>query len=156
MEKKMMNLHTKINKTFKLFFLLALTGLVIPSCSKTSSQSCSQITIYDCITQKPSELYVKLNLSQNKDNSPVRVRFYIGNFDDGVLYDDFYTTNTVETYLVPTGQKYAASAQYLSGTDTILAIDGGKLNATSCKLENYDCYDWNQEMTLDLKLKKKK
>lgn len=141
--------------TFKLLFSLAVIGLTIPSCTKTTSQSCSQITIYDCITQKPNELYLKLELSQNKDLSPVRVRLFLGNFDDGVLYDEFYTTNLVETYLLPVGQKYTAAADYLSGTDTIVAIDAGKLTSTSCTLESYDCYDWNQEMTLDLKLKNK-
>lgn len=132
-------------------FLILGSIVLFTSCSKDNSSSCkSDIT---CYTDAPDSLWVKLDLSNKSYDNPIYARFYVGNMDDGDLYDEFQTTNDEEYYLVPVDQRYTATAQYVSEGDTILVVDSDKLDRSSCQDGNATCYDWDYEITLDLKLK---
>jgi len=124
------------------------------SCSKKSKSStgeCSANVI--CYTQEPGELYVKLELTQPKNNVPTEVTFYKGNIDKGEILEVFPTLSTEVVYLVPVGIIYSATAKYVVDGDTVIVVDGDKLTTSYCTDGDTECYDWDHEMVLDLKLK---
>ena len=125
--------------------------LIVSSCGKTTGNGeCDQdIT---CYTQKPEELFVKLQLSKNESDSPVEVTFYKGDIDDGDIIDNFPTDSTEESYLMPINEDYSATARYLEGQDTIIAVDGERLSAESFENCDETCYDWDHTIVLDLRL----
>ena|SRR5690554_1299140 len=130
---------------------LTSTLLFFVACTKTKNDICDVNQI--CYTDAPNELYVKLELSPNPSSDPVEVMFYIGNLDNGELYDHFYTLSDVEYYLMPVNERYTAAAKYLVDGDTIMVVNSDKLNRTSYKNCDETCYDWEDEMVLNLKLK---
>lgn len=137
---------------FQITFIVLSSIALFVSCSKGNSSTCSGNK--PCYTDSPDSLFVKLDLANDKYDHPVLVKFYIGNMDDGVLYDEFQTTNDEEYYLVPVDEHYTATAQFIvDDNDTVIVIDSEKLSTTSCKDGDVTCYDWDHEITLDLKLK---
>nr|WP_299205903.1 hypothetical protein [uncultured Brumimicrobium sp.] len=133
--------------------LLAFTAiLIISSCTKSSKDICDTNQI--CYTQAPDDLYVKLEFSTNPSSTPIEVKFYQGNMDNGTLYDHFYTTNSVEYYLMPVNERYTATAKYLVDGDTVMVINSDKLTRESYQNCDETCYDWDDEMILNMKLKK--
>lgn len=140
----------------KTFFYLASVALVIFtffSCKKDQGETICDDSVV-CYTQQPDSLYVKLKLSSNADSLPVEISFYKGYFDDGEKIDHFFTYNKEIYYLLPVQEHYAATAKYLDGQDTVVVIDGDKLGDGSYTNCDQSCYDWNDEMTLDLTLEK--
>ncbi|HZH87472.1 MAG TPA: hypothetical protein VFD77_09145 [Brumimicrobium sp.] len=133
---------------------LLAVGIILfsTSCSKTKDDICDINII--CYTEAPDDLYVKLELSTNPSSTPIEVRFYIGNMDNGELYDKFHTTNNVEYYLMPINERYTATAKYLVEGDTVMVIDSDRLSRESYKNCEETCYDWEDEIILNLKLKK--
>lgn len=120
------------------------------ACNKGKNDICDPDQI--CYTQKPTELYIKLEISTNPTSAPIEVSLYEGNMDDGELYETFFTNNSEEYYLMPVGRRYTATAKYLSGSDTIVVIDSEKLKAYSYENCEETCYDYDDEIVLDLKL----
>ncbi|WP_107039919.1 hypothetical protein [Brumimicrobium mesophilum] len=135
-------------------YTLVIIGFIAlsVSCSKTNSQDdiCDPNQI--CYTSKPTELYVKLELSSSPNAQPIQVSFYEGYFDDGELFDTFTTNSSEEYYLMPVGKRYTATAKYVKNGDTIMVIDSEKLNAASYENCEETCYDYDAEIVLDLKL----
>src|SRR5690554_2359977 len=133
---------------------LLAVGIILfsTSCSKTKDDICDINII--CYTEAPDDLYVKLELSTNPSSTPIEVRFYIGNMDNGELYDKFHTTNNVEYYLMPINERYTATAKYLVEGDTVMVIDSDRLSREFYKNCEETCYDWEDEIILNLKLKK--
>lgn len=105
-----------------------------------------------CYTDAPNELLVKLKLSSSPDGTPVKVRMYEGNVDDGVLFDSLETTSAEESYYLPVNEYYSAEAEYSDGEITIIAVDGDRLNHESFENCDQTCYDWDHSITLDLEL----
>jgi len=133
------------------FFIIGI-ALINTSCSKSKNDICDTNKI--CYTQAPDELYVKLELSTNPSSDPIEVKFYIGNMDNGELYDHFYTLNSTEYYLMPVNERYTATAKYFVEGDTILVINSDRLTNNSYKNCDETCYDWDDEIVLNLKLAK--
>ncbi|MEX1190455.1 MAG: hypothetical protein WED10_03465 [Brumimicrobium sp.] len=132
-----------------LMFLLFASTLIF-SCKKSSS-SCDENKV--CYTQKPDSLYIELQLSPTLDDSPIEVKFFVGNSDDGELYHSFTTYNELEYFLMPVGEKYAAEAYYTEGDVTTVAVDGERLEADYFMNCDVQCYEWEKDLILDLKLK---
>lgn len=133
------------------FFIIGI-ALINTSCSKSKNDICDTNKI--CYTQAPDELYVKLELSTNPSSDPIEVKFYIGNMDNGELYDHFYTLKSTEYYLMPVNERYTATAKYFVEGDTILVINSDRLTNNSYKNCDETCYDWDDEIVLNLKLAK--
>lgn len=138
------------NRIIYIAFLF-VSILILASCSKGKNDICDPDEI--CYTDKPDELYVKLEFSNSPNSDPIEVSFYEGYLDDGDLYETFTTTNSSEYYIMPVGKRYTASAKYMDGEDAILVIDSDKLSAISYENCEETCYDWEDEIVLDLKLK---
>ncbi|PKR79970.1 hypothetical protein CW751_12130 [Brumimicrobium salinarum] len=131
---------------------LILFLILIASCSKTKNDICDASQI--CYTQKPDELYVKIALTNTPTSEPVEVKLYIGNLDDGELYDNYYSANNNEYHLMPVDERYTATAKYVKDGDTIIVIDSDKLAAISYKNCDETCYDYDDEIILNLQLEK--
>lgn len=135
---------------FQIIFLGIFSAALLSACNKESTGSCdSDIT---CYTAAPDSLWIKLDLDNDDYNNPIHVKFYIGNMDDGELYDEFQTTNEEEFYLVPVNERYTGTAKYVENNDTTLVIDSDKLKRSSCEDNDTKCYDYEYTVTLDLKL----
>lgn len=141
-----------MKNSIKVTFLAVGIILFSTSCSKTKDDICDTNII--CYTEAPDDLYVKLELSTNPSSTPIEISFYIGNMDNGELYDKFHTVNSVEYYLMPVNERYTATAKYLVEGDTIMVIDSDRLSRESYKNCEETCYDWEDEIILNLKLKK--
>lgn len=132
--------------------IAVLSVFVMLSCSKEKN-ICDEDKV--CYTEGPDSLYVKLSLSDNPQKNTLKeVSFYKGYFDDGKLIDHFYTQEKEIYYLLPIDSRYTASAKYVDGKDTVLVIDGGKLGDGSYTNCEESCYDWNEELILNLTLEK--
>ncbi|PWH81875.1 hypothetical protein [Brumimicrobium oceani] len=129
-----------------LFFITLNT-----SCGKSNNDICDPDQI--CYTQKPDELYIKVELSNNPNSEAIEVKLYKGYIDDGELYDTFFTTENTVYYLMPEGERYSVTAKYKDGNDYILVVDSEKLRSESYENCEETCYDWDEEIVLDLKLK---
>lgn len=154
----MKNKDIRLKKKRKMKAIFSITLLVLGSivlfvsCKKSNASTCDDNKT--CYTDAPDSLWVKLDLANESYDNPIRVKFYIGNMDDGELYDEFQTTDDEAYYLVPVDERYTATAQFLvNENDTVIVIDSEKLNQSSCKDGNATCYDWDHEITLDLKIK---
>jgi hypothetical protein len=136
----------------KVSILLAMIAVMLTSCTKNNNggQECNQNII--CYTSPPSTLFVVLRISPSPDGTPVKIRMYEGNVDNGVLFDSFETMALEETYILPVNQRYSAEAEYSDGEITIIAVDGDRLNRESFENCDQTCYDWDHSITLDLEL----
>ncbi|MGM0477877.1 MAG: hypothetical protein ACQERC_01550 [Bacteroidota bacterium] len=124
---------------------------IVTSCGKTTGNGeCDQSIT--CYTQKPDELFVKLDLSKNGNDSPVEVTFFKGDIDEGDTIENFTTLSSDESYLMPINEDYSATARYQEGENTIIAVDGDRLSAESFENCDETCYDWDHTMVLDLRL----
>lgn len=137
-----------------LYIALISSGLfALSSCFKDNNNDdddCDPNKV--CYTDSPETLFVKLKLSSSPDDSPVKVRLYVGDVDDGELYDSFQTTKNEESYLLPVNNDYSAEAEYSDGEITIIAVDGDRLSQDSFQNCGETCYDWDHSITLDLEL----
>lgn len=137
----------------RIFYILiaVFSVLIVSSCGKTTGNGdCDQSIT--CYTQKPKELFVKLQLSKNENDSPVEVTFFKGDIDEGDTIENFTTISTEESYLMPINEDYSATARYQDGDDTIIAVDGDRLSAESFENCDETCYDWEHTIVLDLRL----
>lgn len=128
-----------------------LTMALITSCDK-DKDICDENKV--CYTDQPDSLYVKLKLPDDLGSDSVEISFYKGYFDTGEKIDQFYTSQKEIYYLMPVNERYSASARYIDGNDTIAVIDGDKLEDGSYTNCDKSCYDWDDEMELDLRIDK--
>lgn len=136
----------------KLFLIFPLIALLLSGCFKNNGGQgeCNPNAI--CYTSAPSTLFVKLRISPSPDGTPVKVRLYQDNVDNGTLFDSFETTLQEEVYLLPVNEYYSAEAEYSDGETTIIAVDGDRLNRQSFENCDQTCYDWDHTIILDLEL----
>jgi hypothetical protein len=133
------------------YSILALGFIAMTaSCNKSKDDICDPDQI--CYTSKPDELYIKLELSTNPSSEPIEISLYEDYLDDGELYDSFFTTESTVYYLVPVGKRYTATAKYKKDGDNILVLDSDRLTSISYENCEETCYDWDEELVLDLKL----
>ena len=105
------------------------------------SFQCDKIELHvdcsDCYQIEPEwgDLFVKLTINDENDFVPLVI--YRGNIEnDDIEYID--TAYYKEYYLqVPLNKYYSVMAEYISGQDTICAVDGDKIRTK----KNYDDCD---------------
>jgi hypothetical protein len=141
-----------MKNSIKITFIAFGVMLLSASCTKSNDDICDPNKV--CYTEAPNDLYVKLELSTNPSSQPIAVKFYVGNMDDGELFDNFFTTNNVEYYLMPVNERYTATAKYLVEGDTVMVIDSERLSNDSYQNCEETCYDYDDEIILNLKLAK--
>ena len=136
----------------KIIYSFIALGIVavISSCNKSQNDICDINQI--CYTEQPNDLYIRINLSSNPSNEPIELSLYKGYFDDGELYDSFFTTESIIYYLMPVGERYTATAKYKRDGIDILVLDSDYLTANSYENCEETCYDYEQEIVMDLQL----
>ncbi len=137
----------------KLLFLTVLASFFLYSCEKKADKysDCTDYDYEECDTVEPHFGDVNLNITVNDENSNVRVLVIEGNYESGdIIYDDSMSTLN-KTYYLPVNKHYSAAAYYVRNNDTIIAVDGGFLEAYSYKRCDYTCYDV-LSLNLDLRL----
>ena len=140
-----------MKKQLKLSLMALFLITLSTSCGKSKNDICDPDQI--CYTQKPDELYIKVELSNNPNSEAIELSLYKGYLDDGELYDIFSTTESTIYYLMPVGERYTVTAKYKDGNNYIMVVDSEKLSSVSYENCEETCYDWDEEIVLDLKLK---
>lgn len=138
-----------MKKRFIILPVLLGSIFLINACSKGKEDICDYNQI--CYTEEPDELYVKLELSTSPNNA-ADVTFYRGYYEEGDIIDEFSTIEGAIYYLMPVDQRYTATAKYEDNGEEITVIDSEKLSAISYENCETTCYDWEDEIVLDLKL----
>ena len=93
-----------------------------------------------------------VNVTCNSQFPAIHVAIYRGVIDDNdvVLYDTLKTGRN--TYELPANQYYSATAEYISGTKKIYALDCGELKTKYKKVCDSVCWSRvNRELDLELK-----
>ena len=104
----------------------------------------------DCITEEPFYGWLNINLTINSKNPTVLLKVFYGNYEDGYCILSDIVNQSHITYELTPGY-YSATAQYISGQDTILAVYGDEIEIDST--EECDTYCWEIENgELDLRL----
>ncbi|MFW5792832.1 MAG: hypothetical protein ACOCWC_01010 [Bacteroidota bacterium] len=134
--------------------LLIIFVFVLGSCRKKSDKNkdCTDYDYENCDTSEPFYGKLNLKLTINNENESVRVLVFEGNYESGVIIFEDEINAAEETYYLELNKKYSAAAYYSQGNDTIIAVDGGKLESYSYTMCEYTCYDV-LNLSLDLRLK---
>lgn len=133
--------------------IIIILSIIIPiaffSCKRLSDECDPNKT---CYTDRPDSLWVQLQMVLNAENDSVLVKFYKGNVDDGELQWEYYSFSEKIDELVPVGNRYSAEAYYKKGDKTIIAVDGDRLDPDYFYNCEEKCYEWEDDMILDLKI----
>ncbi len=95
--------------------------------------SCNKDVIYEdvdcsvCFANPPDSGYLRPELTIDRDHPRVPVAVYEGDIETGtLLLQDTFALPTPRI-LMPAGRRYAMTATYIRGGDTIIAVDGDEL-----------------------------
>ena len=111
----------------RIFILLfSIPGMLFfNACNKETTNQpvdCSQ-----CFTVAPDSGFLALHLTINPENPRIPVTVYQGNVEDHqIIFRDTLKLAAAKI-LMPANQSYAVTATYIRGIDTIIAVDGTKL-----------------------------
>jgi hypothetical protein len=132
-----------------LLFLIGISiAVFLSACNDNSNCDTSQ----DCNTIEPDSGYVHLHITINDENPLVPITVYYGYPED----NDIYFRDTVNAedyyYTLEVDERYSVEAKYKRGNQTIIAVDGGRLDVTNSDNCNETCYEV-QDLNLKLQLK---
>ena len=125
----------------KILFILFFSVVII-SCNDLSTDvDCSTYDYSDCITIEPTDGEMYLKLTINNDNKSIPVAFYRGKLEDNALL--FYDTLTKEYFdtLLPVGNYYTVTAEYLKEGKKIIAIDGDNITKKRSNVCDSVCWE---------------
>lgn len=91
---------------------------------------------------------VRLRLTINDENPRVFINVYRGSVEKGELLVSDTISDTSVSYVLPAPANYSATATYVRGDDTVIAINGGRLSVTT---DECDCEE-AQTLRLNLRL----
>jgi hypothetical protein len=134
--------------------VLFLSLIVFCGCTKKQDKltECTDQDYAECDEIIPTMGEVKINVTINEENESVRIVIREGNFDTGEIIITDTLNNISEDYYLDVNKTYSAAAYYKKGSDSIVAIDGGKLESYSYKACELRCYDVIN-ISLDLRIK---
>lgn len=120
--------------------ILVFTLAFAQSC-RSKYEDCTQLDYDDCFTERPEAGLVRILLTINEENPEVHVECYFGDYEKGDFFweDDFRKTSINEYLDVETDLSFIAF--YKSGNDSIIAVDGGRVDVFSYQMCEYRCYD---------------
>ena len=135
------------------FFCYALMYLLILSFTGCTifDEECEERPFWkECEHQRPTHGMLNILVTINSENPSVPINIYRGDFELGILIlSDTLTMNEFE-YTLPIN-KYSATAKYISGQDTIIAVDGGEISVKLIEYCDENCWEV-YDATLDLEL----
>ncbi len=127
-----------------ILFLVVLTGW---SCSNATSDDCDPDAFCDTVPYDYGVVELKVSGNATTGVPIVIYRGYVED-QDTVLIDTVWAAS-IEYYL-DIDERYAAEAFYQVGNQTIITLDGKKLNQDSYYNCDEKCYD-EAKISLDLK-----
>ncbi len=86
--------------------------------------SCEEIVFVDCTeceVSEPTEAYLQIRLDENAEG--VRVKIYVGNPEDGILFLKFTTYTEILFQKVPLNKSYTLTAEYPKSGKTYIAVN---------------------------------
>ena len=134
-----------------LLTIMMLAALSFFSCNNNPSTDCDESI--NCLSTEPLSGNLNIRVSPDAENPAVVITVYFGQFENGEVYFTDTLTGKSVTYPVYLDQYYSASAKYLSGQDTVYAIDGDRVDLNYAVNCGYDCWTIT-EGNLDLRLAK--
>lgn len=134
-----------------LFYLFVIIFLFV-SCDKlTDEDECDDVDYSDCNTEEPFRDSLHIKLTINDENEKVKLVIYDGDFEDGIAITQIETEKSKINVEVLLDREYSASAEYISGKDTIIAIDGTNIKKKSKTYCDSTCWSIKNQ-DLDLRL----
>ena len=129
---------------------LLLVGAALAACSDVNEDlpyapsNCNQV--------KPSVGTVIVTVSKSAAHPTIPLIVYQGNYEEGhVIFRD--TVDVAQAgFEVPVDANYAVLARYTVGLDTILVLNGGRLEANGDVYRDATCYGL-PTLELDLRLR---
>ena len=139
-------------KIYYFFIACLILPVVFTSC-RDKYEGCTDEDYANCRTSKPSQAIVEVLVTLNSENPTVQVSLYEGNFEDGNLVWEKTYRNRDEAEIIKTDTDYSFTAKYISGNDTILAVDGGRVRIISYQMCELRCYEVrDRDLTFDLRI----
>ena len=129
---------------------LLLVGAALAACSDVNEDL--PYAPSNCNPVKPSFGTVIVTVSKSASHPTIPLIIYQGNYEDGlVVVRD--TVDVAQTgFEVPVDTYYAVIARYTVGVDTILVLNGGRLEVESETYRDATCYGL-PTLDLDLRLR---
>ncbi len=113
---------------------------------------CENPDYNDCNTKEPFRDSLHIQVTINEENEKVKITVYEGDIENGVVVNQIESTETDIFIDVLLNSEYSAAARYISGNDTIIAIDGTEIEKTSETYCDSTCWSIKGE-DIDLRLK---
>jgi hypothetical protein len=131
----------------------ALIGaLMLIGCSSDEDEELPYPPV-DCLSSKPQNGYVNIDITINAQNPSVPVDVYEGPIEAGQLVQRDTVSVRQFSYQLPVDRSYSVTARYLVGPDTVLAIDAGKIETEEKEYRN-SVYCWEvDDADVDVRLK---
>jgi len=120
-----------------------LLGYAATGCNNNNQDCNGLLTTVSCETNRPDSGLVSLTVSFGNGIDAVPIAVYQGKLkgdrEDVLLFrDTLYQTNV--SYRMPADVLYSATARYRRGSDTLIAIDGERINVSSDNDCGTTCY----------------
>ena len=133
------------NRRRRLASLAILCGCVLAAgCLDDSEEDCTPMPFF-CDHSPPSTAELTI---QTGGGTLQEIRVYAGpHYEDGTLV---WSGTSAQTLRLPLGE-YSATATYVDGGKTTVAVDGDELDYTSAEYCEGTCYD-EVDGTVDLRL----
>ena len=129
-----------MKKTFRYSALLIGT-LILIKITSCEPEDWITVNCNDCYSYKPDSADLIINLTINAANDSVPIVVYKGKLEEGAVdWEDIATEEEFRLYS-EVGQLYTVKVTYVSGSETIIAIDADKMTIVSADEEcGYPCY----------------
>ena len=114
-------------------------------------ENCDERPIWeDCRYDRPSEGDLIISVTINAQNPRIPISVYEDDFESGrLVFRDTLDVNEA-AYILPLGY-YSATAFYVVGADSILAVDGDDITAEQVEYCDEDCWEVS-DADIDLRL----
>ncbi|MBF0431063.1 MAG: hypothetical protein HQK83_07280 [Fibrobacteria bacterium] len=105
---------------------------------------------YICHSAHRIPVTISIKIDSRNGKTPIRIDYYNGDFDTGTkIYSGSHHDTELEATLVP--GTISATALYVVGTDSILAVDGVRIKTNQVNYCEQSCYE-AEPVSMDLTL----
>ena len=119
----------------------------------TNEEDCEERPLsHECLYTKPTDGPLHITVTINSENPELCINIYDHDFEIGNIVIQDTISEIEETYILPIGY-YSATARYISGNDTILAVDADEITVSLEEYCDADCWEISDGY-IDLELNK--
>ena len=144
-------LFTNKVKKAELIIIIFISIFLSVSCCQDEEEDCKNRPFWvSCEFSQPSEGGLNVSVSINLENPQVYISVYAVDYEDEALLFIDTLTHENASYTMAVGY-YSATVLYISGQDTILAIDGDDITTERVEYCNESCWEV-EDADLDLRM----